>query len=189
MRSARGSSPKIASGSVAFPASFPSRATILSSITRPPSSQRQPPCRQPWQPYWWPWHLARRPLPPHRQRRRLAPPLFCRLRFRLLSRLLGFTFSRLGHPEFAGLRSFLGQFFLHGIAYGHPPAFGTGYRALDQDETPLNVRLYDLKIERCDTPNAEVPRHLLVLECLAWILTAAGAPDRAVRNRNTVRGT
>src|SRR5262249_25327155 len=112
MRSARGSSPKIASDSVALPASFPSRATILSSITRRPSSQRQ-------------------------RRRRLL----CRLGFRLLSRLLRFSFSRLSHPEFAGLRSFLGQFFLHGIAHGHPPAFGTGHGALDQDETSLDVRL------------------------------------------------
>src|SRR5262249_50817088 len=43
MMSVLGSRPKIASDNVAFPASLPSRATILSSITRPPSSSPQPP--------------------------------------------------------------------------------------------------------------------------------------------------
>src|SRR6476620_1211915 len=74
IRSTRGSSPKIASDRVALPASFPSRATTLSSITRPPSSQQQRPFRQLEPPYRRPWRLALRPLPLHRQHWRPAPP-------------------------------------------------------------------------------------------------------------------
>ena len=119
------------------------------------------------------------------------------LRGRLLRarRLIGcrlgcsdFCFGRFAHAELAGLRRFLGQLLLHRVAHGDPAALGAGHRALDQDEAALDVGLHDLEIERGDALDAQVARHLLVLEGLARVLTAAGATDRAVRDRHAVRG-
>src|SRR5262245_9904990 len=96
--------------------------------------------------------------------------------------------SRLRQPELAGLRRILGQRLLHGVAHRDPAALGARHRALDQDQASLDVGLHDLEVERGDTLDAHVAGHLLVLEGLAGVLTAAGRPDRAVRDRNAVRG-
>ena len=92
-------------------------------------------------------------------------------------RLLGFCFCRFAHAELAGLRYFLGQFFLDRIAHSDPAALGAGHRALNQNEAALDICLHDLEIERGDALDTEMARHLLVLERLAGILTTAGASD------------
>src|SRR6185437_7423520 len=91
--------------------------------------------------------------------------------------------------ELAGLRRFLRQLLLHGIAHRDPAALGARHRALDQDEAALDIGLHDLEIERRHPIDAHVARHLLVLEGLARILTAAGRTDRTVRDRHAVRCT
>src|ERR1700760_49443 len=96
--------------------------------------------------------------------------------------------SRIGRAELARLRRVLVQRLLHRIAHRDPAALGTRHRAFDQDEAALDIELNDLEVERGDTLDAHVARHLLVLEGLARILTAASRTDRAVRNGDAVRG-
>ena len=93
-----------------------------------------------------------------------------------------------GHAELAGLRRLLRQRLLHGVAHRDPAALGAGHRALDQDQAALDVGLHHLEIERGHAIDAQMARHLLVLEGLARILAAAGRADRAVRDRHAVRG-
>src|SRR6516225_1491711 len=96
--------------------------------------------------------------------------------------------SRLRQAELAGLGGVLRQFLLHRVAQRDPAALGAGHRAFDQDEPALDVGLHHLEIERGDALDAQVTRHFLVLEGLAGILAAAGGTDRAMRDRNAVRG-
>src|SRR6478609_10051781 len=104
--------------------------------------------------------------------------------------LLGRSLSLLaaGDLELAGLRSFLRQRLLDGIAHRDPAALGAGHGAFDQDQAARDVGLHHAQIERGDAVDAHVAGHLLVLEGLAGILTAAGRTDRAMRYRNAVGG-
>src|SRR6202790_2607043 len=104
--------------------------------------------------------------------------------------LLGRRFRcLLRNLEFAGLRRFLRQRLLHGIAHRDPTALGAGNGALDEDQAARNVGLHHAQIERGDAIDAHVTGHLLVLERLAGILTSAGRTDRTVRDRDAVGGT
>src|SRR6202011_4451972 len=103
--------------------------------------------------------------------------------------LLGRRFRcLLRNLEFAGLRRFLRQRLLHGIAHRDPAALGAGNGALDKDQAALNVGLHHAQIERGDAIDAHMAGHLLVLEGLAGILTSTGRTDRAMRYRHTVGG-
>src|SRR5690349_2025810 len=104
--------------------------------------------------------------------------------------LLGRSLSLLaaGDLELAGLRRFLRQRLLHGVAHPDPAALGAGNGAFDQDQAALDVGLHHTQVERGDAVDAHVAGHLLVLPGLAWILTAAGRTDRTVRDRDTVGG-
>ncbi len=93
-----------------------------------------------------------------------------------------------GNLELAGLRSFLRQRLLHGIAHRDPAALGAGNGAFDQDQAALDVGLDDAKVERGDAIDTHVAGHLLVLPGLAGVLTAAGRTDRTVRDRHAVSG-
>ena len=119
-------------------------------------------------PAWWRSRPA--PLPP--ARRRILRPASPRIR----------------RLELAGLRRFLRQRLLHRVAHRDPAALGAGHRALDQDQAALDVGRDDTEVERGDAVDAQMAGHLLVLEDLAGVLAAAGAADRAVRNRHAVRG-
>src|SRR5262245_39867485 len=165
MMSVRGSRPKIASGNLTEPASLPSRVVIFISMSRAllRGSSRLRRGRLGW------LLLG------------LRRGLGLRLRFRL-------GLGALADAEFARLRRFLRQLLLHGITHRHPAALGAGNRPFDKQEATLHIGLHDLEIERRHALDTEMTRHLLVLEGLAGILTAAGAADRAVRNRHTVRG-
>src|SRR6185437_7529043 len=107
----------------------------------------------------------------------------------LLGRSLGLRVS-LGSrlAELAGLRRILRQRLLHRVAHGDPAALGARHRALDHDQAALDVELNDLQVERSDAVDTHVTGHLLVLEGLAGVLTAAGRTDRTVRDRHAVRG-
>src|SRR5688572_10452908 len=98
----------------------------------------------------------------------------------------GSSFATGDDAELAGLRRFLRQRLLHGIAHHDPASLRAGHRAFDQHESALDVGLHDTKVERGDAVDAHVAGHLLVLEGLAGILTPAGRTDRAVRHRHTV---
>src|ERR1700761_4680092 len=103
--------------------------------------------------------------------------------------LLGRRFrGLLGNLELAGLRSFLRQRLLDGVADRDPAALGAGNGALDQDQTTRDVGLDHPQIERGDAIDTHVTGHLLVLEGLAGILTAAGRTDRTMRDRDAVGG-
>src|SRR5882757_8080154 len=110
--------------------------------------------------------------------------------FSSISRALLRFRSRRGvrEPELARLRQIFWQRLLDGIAHGDPAAVVAGDCALDQDEAALDVGLHHLEIERGDAVDTHVPRHLLVLEGLARVLTAAGRTDRTVRDRHAVGG-
>src|SRR5665647_325623 len=101
---------------------------------------------------------------------------------------LGFRFGGFRHAELAGLRHILMRLLLYRVAHGDPAALGAGHRALDHDEAALDIGLHHLEIERGHPVDAHVAGHLLVLEGFAGVLPAAGAADRAVRDRHTVRG-
>src|SRR5689334_23148851 len=172
MMSVRGSRPKIASGSLTEPASLPSRVVIFISISR--ALLR------------WSGRLRRgRPF-------RLLLGLRRGFLFRLgLCFVVCFGF-RLGlgafaDAELAGLRRFLRQLLLHCVTDRHPAALGPGNRALDKQKAAFHIGLHNLEIEGRHTLDTQMTRHLLVLERLARVLTAAGAADRAVRNRHAVR--
>src|SRR5262249_4134126 len=93
-----------------------------------------------------------------------------------------------GGAELAGFGRLLRERFLDRIAHHDPTAFGTGHGALNQNEAALGISLHDAQIEGGDALDTQVPGHLFVLEGFARILPAAGASDRAMRNRNAVRG-
>src|SRR5438477_1792209 len=90
--------------------------------------------------------------------------------------------------ELAGLRSVLRQRLLDGVTHRDPSALGAGNGALNEDQAALDVGLHHTQIERGDAVDAHVTGHLLVLEGLAGVLTAAGRTDRAVRDRDAVGG-
>src|SRR6476659_205643 len=95
---------------------------------------------------------------------------------------------RVRQAELAGLGRVLRQLLLDRVPQRDPAALGTRHRALDQDEATLDIGLHHLEIERGDAVDAHMAGHLLVLECLARILTSAGRADRAMRDRYAVRG-
>src|SRR5262245_34467781 len=163
MMSVRGSRPKIASGNLTEPASLPSRVVIFISISR--ALLR------------WSGGLRRGRLG------WLLLGLRRGLRFRL-----GFSLSAFTDAEFSRLRRFLRQFLLHRVTHRHPAALGAGNRALDKQKATFHIGLHDLEIERRYAIDTQVTRHLLVLECLARVLTPTSTADRAVRNRHAVRG-
>src|SRR5665647_1203596 len=101
---------------------------------------------------------------------------------------VGLGLGGLADAELAGFRRILMQLLLHGVAYGNPAAFGARHRAFDQQQSALDIGAHDLEIERGDAIDAHMTGHLLVLEGLAGVLTAAGRTDRAVRDRHAVRG-
>src|SRR6185437_9062841 len=80
--------------------------------------------------------------------------------------------------ELAGLRRFLRQRLLHGVAHPDPAALGAGNGALDENQAALDVGLHHTQVQRGDAVDAHVTGHLLVLPGLAGILTAAGRTDR-----------
>src|SRR6478736_1063267 len=92
------------------------------------------------------------------------------------------------NPKLAGLRSFLRQRLLHGVAHRDPAALGAGNGAFDEDQAALDVGLHHTQIERGNAIDTHVTGHLLVLEGLAGILASAGRTDRTMRHRHTVRG-
>src|SRR3569623_3019539 len=103
----------------------------------------------------------------------------------------GFGSRRLGavgRTELARLGRILVQRLLDRIANGNPAALGARNRAVNHDQATLDVDLGHLQIQGGVAIDAHVARHLLVLEGLARILTAAGRTDRTVRDRHTVRG-
>src|SRR6202040_745805 len=105
--------------------------------------------------------------------------------------LLGRRFRSLlaaGDLELAGLRRFLRQRLLHGVAHRDPSALGAGNGAFDQDQAALDVGLHHAQIERGDAIDTHVTGHLLVLERLAGILASAGRTDRTMRYRDAVGG-
>src|SRR5579872_2395441 len=91
-----------------------------------------------------------------------------------LGRRLGRLLACRRDLELAGLRSILRQRLLHRIAHRDPSALGAGNGALDQDQAALDIGLNDAQIERGDAIDTHVPGHLLVLEGLTRVLTAAG---------------
>src|ERR1700761_8596998 len=93
-----------------------------------------------------------------------------------------------GDPELAGLRRFLRQRLLHGVAHPDPAALGAGHGAFDQDQPALDVGRDHAQVERGDPVDAHVAGHLLVLPGLAGVLAAAGRTDRTVRDRDAVGG-
>src|SRR6187402_3720716 len=103
----------------------------------------------------------------------------------LPGRSLGFATRNL---ELAGLRSFLRQRLLDGVAHADPAALGAGNGAFDEDQATLDIELNDSKVERGDAVDTHVAGHLLVLPGLAGVLTATGRTDRAVRDRHAVGG-
>src|SRR5579871_4043749 len=107
----------------------------------------------------------------------------------LCALLLGRRFRSLFRDlELAGLRRFLRQRLLDGVANPDPAALGAGNRAFDEDQTAFDVGRDHAQIERGDAIYTHVTGHLLVLPGLAGVLTATGRTDRAVRDRHTVGG-
>src|ERR1700733_10884410 len=86
-----------------------------------------------------------------------------------------------GELEFTGLRHAVRQLLLHCIAHRDPAAFDTGHRTLDHDQAALDIGLHDFEIKRSHAVDAEMSRHLLVLEGPARVLTATGRTDRTMR--------
>src|ERR1700681_1922752 len=103
-------------------------------------------------------------------------------------RRLAVGLRRLRQAELAGFGHAVRELLLHRVAQRDPAALGAGHRALDQDEAALDVGLHHLEIERGNAIDAHVARHLLVLEGLAGILTAAGGADRTMGDRHAMRG-
>src|SRR5579859_642243 len=93
-----------------------------------------------------------------------------------------------GDLELTGLRRFLRQRLLHGVAHPDPAALGAGNSAFDQNQAALDVGRNHTQVQRGDAVDAHVAGHLLVLPGLAGVLTAAGRTDRAVRDRHAVGG-
>src|SRR6201999_4467150 len=105
----------------------------------------------------------------------------------LLGRRLGSLLAR--NLELAGLRGFLRQRLLDGVAHPDPAALGAGNGTFDQDQATLDIGLHDAKVEGGDAIDAHMAGHLLVLPGLTGILTTTGRTDRTVRDRHTVRGS
>src|SRR5258708_10262648 len=103
----------------------------------------------------------------------------------LLGRSLGFAARNL---ELAGLRSFLRQRLLDGVAHANPAALGAGNGTFDEDQAALDVELNDAEVERGDAIDTHVTGHLLVLPGLARVLTTTGRTDRTMRDRHAVGG-
>src|SRR5664279_5585287 len=101
---------------------------------------------------------------------------------------VGLRLGGFRQAELAGLGRILVRLLLHRVAYGNPAGFGAGHRALDHDEAARDVGLHHLEIERGYPVDTHVAGHLLILESLAGVLPAAGAADRAMRDRHAVRG-
>src|SRR6476659_8676448 len=95
---------------------------------------------------------------------------------------------RIGQAELARLRCLLRQLLLDCVPQRDPTALGTRHRTLAQDEAALDIGPHHLEIQRGDAIDAHMARHLLVLEGLARILPPAGRADRAMRDRDTMRG-
>src|SRR6516225_5239708 len=93
-----------------------------------------------------------------------------------------------GCAEFSRLGRILRQRLLDRVAHHDPAALRARNRALDQDEAAFDIGLHHAQIERGHALDTHLPRHLLVLEGLARILTAAGRTDGTVRDRDAVRG-
>src|SRR5262249_11688415 len=96
---------------------------------------------------------------------------------RLLSGSLRALSCRLivgGRKEFTRLGRVLRQRFLDRVAHHDPAALRARNRALDQHEAALDISLHHAQIKRGHALNTHLSRHLLVLEGLAGILTAAG---------------
>src|SRR3982074_1081434 len=104
----------------------------------------------------------------------------------LLGRRLGLLAT--DNPELAGLRRFLRQRLLDGVAHRNPSALGAGNGAFDEDQAALDVGLHHTQIERGDAIDTHVTGHLLVLEGLAGVLASAGRTDRTMRYRHAVGG-
>src|ERR1700749_4149689 len=106
----------------------------------------------------------------------------------LLGRRFRCLFAAASNLELARLGSLLRQRLLDGVAHRNPTALGAGNGAFDEDQAACNVGLHHAKIERGDAIDTHMAGHLLVLEGLAGILTAAGRTDRTMRYRDTVGG-
>src|SRR6201991_1781927 len=106
----------------------------------------------------------------------------------LLGRRFRCLFAAASNLELARLGSLLRQRLLDGVAHRNPAALGAGNGAFDEDQAACYVGLHHAKIERGDAIDTHVTGHLLVLEGLAGILTAAGRTDRTMRDRDTVGG-
>ncbi len=107
----------------------------------------------------------------------------------VFSRRLGLRFGR--QTIFAGLRRVLRQRLLHRVADINPAAGGARHRAFDEDEAALDIGLHDTQIQGRHAVDTHVTGHLLVLEGLARILTAAGrthANDARSRRRGSRAG-
>src|SRR3984957_13593350 len=93
-----------------------------------------------------------------------------------------------GNLELARLWRGVRQLLFHRVAHRDPSAFDARNGAFHHDQAALNVGLHHLQIERGDPIDAEMTRHLLVLEGPARILPAAGRTDRPMRDRHTMGG-
>src|SRR6185437_3990725 len=76
---------------------------------------------------------------------------------------------------------------LDGVAHHHPAALGARHRAAHHDQAALDIDFRHFQVLGGDVVDAVMAVHLLVLEGLARILTAAGTAQRAVADRNAVR--
>src|SRR6185437_2022288 len=77
---------------------------------------------------------------------------------------------------------------LDGVAHHHPAALGARHRAAHHDQAALDIDLGHFQILGGDIVDAIMAVHLLVLEGLARVLTTAGTAQRAVADRDAVRG-
>src|SRR3984885_8499619 len=94
----------------------------------------------------------------------------------------------IGNLELARLWRTVRQLLLHRVAHRNPPAFDARNGAFHHDQAALNIGLHHLQIERGDPLDAEMTRHLLVLEGPARILATAGRADRTMRDRHAMAG-
>src|SRR5687768_7084923 len=105
--------------------------------------------------------------------------LFALLRSRSFRRC-GFRGGVVSQAELARLRRVLVQLLLHRVAQGDPATAMTRHRAVNQHEAAFDIDLGNLEVQGGDAGVAHLARHLLVLEGLARILTAAGRTDRTM---------
>src|SRR5487761_895152 len=93
-----------------------------------------------------------------------------------------------GKLELARLRHAVGQLPLHRVAHRDPAAFDARHGAFDHDQAAGYVGLPDFEVERGHPVDAEMTRHLLVLERFSRTGPPAGRADRTMRNRHAVTG-